>query len=86
MGRGPHPRAARRTSGSVGSEISSRQAQEPTAMRWTRSSARSTRRRRPRFSGTAVRQAVLLRYGDDPEIEPGALWVRVLLNAGLPEE
>ena len=35
---------------------------------------------RARFPGTAVRQAVLLQYGDDPEIEPGDLWVRVLLN------
>ena len=35
---------------------------------------------RARFSGTAVRQAVLLQYGDDPEIEPGDLWVRVLLD------
>jgi hypothetical protein len=35
---------------------------------------------RARFPGTAVRQAVLLKYGDDPEIEPGDLWVRVLLD------
>ncbi len=35
---------------------------------------------RARFSGTAVRQAVLLQYGDDLEIEPGDLWVRVLLD------
>ena len=35
---------------------------------------------RARFLGTAVRQAVLLQYGDDPEIEPGDLWVRVLLD------
>lgn len=39
-----------------------------------------------RFPGTAVRQAMLLQYGDDPEIEPGALWVRVLLGAGRPED
>jgi hypothetical protein len=26
---------------------------------------------RARFPGSAVRQAVLLQYGDDPEIEPG---------------
>ena len=26
---------------------------------------------RGRFPGTAVPQAVLLQYGDDPEIEPG---------------
>jgi Arc/MetJ-type ribon-helix-helix transcriptional regulator len=35
---------------------------------------------RARFPGTAVRQAVLLQYGDDPEIGPGDLWVRVLLD------
>ena len=39
-----------------------------------------------RFPGTAVRQAVLLQYGDDPEIEPGDLWVRVLLDADGPED
>ena len=33
---------------------------------------------RARFPGSAVRQAVLLQYGDDPEIGPGDLWVRVL--------
>ena len=37
-----------------------------------------------RFPGGAVRQAVLLQYGDDPEIEPGDLWVRVLLAADGP--
>ena len=40
---------------------------------------------RARFPGTAVRQAVL-QYGDDPEIEPGDLWVQVLLNADRPED
>jgi hypothetical protein len=35
---------------------------------------------RARFPATAVRQAVLLQYGDDPLIEPGDLWVRVLLD------
>ena len=35
---------------------------------------------RARFPGTAVRQAVLLQYGDDPQIEPGDLWIRVLLD------
>ncbi len=29
---------------------------------------------------------MLLRYGDDPEIEPGDLWVRVLLDADGPED
>jgi hypothetical protein len=41
---------------------------------------------RARFPGGVIKQAVLLRYGDDPEIEPGELWVRVLLPAGRPEE
>jgi len=39
-----------------------------------------------RFPGDVIKQAVLLHYGDDPEIEPGELWVRVLLRAGRPEE
>ena len=33
-----------------------------------------------------MRQVVLLQYGDDPEIEPGDLWVRVLLAADGPED
>jgi hypothetical protein len=41
---------------------------------------------RERFPGDAVRQVVLLQYGDDPEIEPGDLWVRVLLAADGPED
>jgi len=41
---------------------------------------------RARFPGTAVRQAVLLQYGDDPEIGPGDLWVRVLLDADGPQD
>ena len=41
---------------------------------------------RVRFPRTAVRQAVLLQYGDDPEIGPGDLWVRVLLDADRPED
>src|SRR5580692_120362 len=41
---------------------------------------------RTRFPGGAVRQVVLLQYGDDPEIEPGDLWVRVLLDADGPED
>jgi Arc/MetJ-type ribon-helix-helix transcriptional regulator len=41
---------------------------------------------RKRFPGTAVRQAVLLHYGDDPEIGPGDLWVRVLLDADGPQD
>ena len=39
-----------------------------------------------RFPGGAVRQVVLLQYGDDPEIEPGDLWVRVLLVADGPDD
>ena len=39
-----------------------------------------------RFQGGMVRQVVLLQYGDDPEIEPGDLWVRVLLDADGPED
>lgn len=41
---------------------------------------------RARFPGGAVRQVVLLQYGDDPQIEPGDLWVRVLLEADGPED
>jgi hypothetical protein len=41
---------------------------------------------RARFPGTAVREAVLLHYGDDPEIGPGDLWVRVLFDADGPED
>ena len=41
---------------------------------------------RARFPGTAMRQAVLLQYGDDPEIGPGDLWVRVLLDADGPQD
>jgi hypothetical protein len=41
---------------------------------------------RTRFPGDVIKQAVLLHYGDDPEIEPGELWVRVLLRADRPED
>jgi hypothetical protein len=41
---------------------------------------------RARFPGDVIKQAVLLHYGDDPEIEPGELWVRVLLRADRREE
>ena len=41
---------------------------------------------RARFPADVIKQAVLLHYGDDPEIEPGELWVRILLPAGRPEE
>jgi hypothetical protein len=39
-----------------------------------------------RFPGHAVRRVVLLHYGDDPEIEPGELFVRVFLRADRPED
>ena len=39
-----------------------------------------------RFPGDAVGRVVLLHYGDDPEIEPGELWVRVFLRADRPED
>jgi hypothetical protein len=36
---------------------------------------------RARFPGNAVRQAVVLDYGDDPVVEPGELMVRVVIEA-----
>ena len=41
---------------------------------------------RARFPGNVIKQAVLLHYGDDPEIQPGDLFVRVLLRADRPED
>jgi hypothetical protein len=41
---------------------------------------------RTRFPGAAVCRALLLKYGDDPQIEPGDLWVRVLLDSDGPED
>jgi hypothetical protein len=41
---------------------------------------------RTRFPGAAVRQVVLLQHGDDPQIEPRDLWVRVLLDSVGPED
>jgi hypothetical protein len=41
---------------------------------------------RARFPADVIRQAVLLHHGDDPEIEPGELWVRILLPADRPED
>jgi len=38
-----------------------------------------------RFPGGAVSRVRLLRYGDDPEVEPGDLWVRVIPAADGPE-
>ena len=41
---------------------------------------------RARFPADVIKQAVLLHHGDDPEIEPGQLWVRILLPADRPED
>ena len=41
---------------------------------------------RARFPGAAVRHVALLQYGDDPQIEPRDLWVRVLLDSDGPED
>ena len=41
---------------------------------------------RARFPADVIKQAVLLHHGDDPEIEPGELWVRILLPADRPED
>jgi hypothetical protein len=41
---------------------------------------------RKRFAGGAVKQVRLLQYGDDPEVEPGEVWVRVLVEADGPED
>jgi hypothetical protein len=41
---------------------------------------------RTRFPGAAVRRVVLLQYGDDPQIEPRDLWIRVLLDSDGPED
>jgi hypothetical protein len=39
-----------------------------------------------RFPDGAVRRVLLLQYGDDPEIEPGDLWVRAVPAAEGPED
>src|ERR1700689_5440869 len=41
---------------------------------------------RTRFPGAAVRHVALLQYGDDPQIDPRDLWVRVLLDSPGPED
>ena len=41
---------------------------------------------RTRFPGGAVRRVALLQYGDDPQIEPRDLWVRVLLHSDGPSD
>jgi hypothetical protein len=39
-----------------------------------------------RFPAGLIKQTLLLHHGDDPEIEPGQLWVRVLLPADRRED
>ena len=39
-----------------------------------------------RFPGGAVSRVRLLQYGDDPEVEPGDLWVLVIPAADGPED
>jgi hypothetical protein len=41
---------------------------------------------RTRFPDAAVRQVVLLQHGDDPQIEPRDLSVRVILDSGGPDD
>jgi len=41
---------------------------------------------RARFPGDAVRRVILLQHGDDPQIEPRDLWVRVLLDSDGPDD
>jgi hypothetical protein len=41
---------------------------------------------RTRFPGAAVRQVALLQHGDDPQIEPRDLWVRVIPTTDGPED
>ena len=39
------------------------------------------------FPDGGVQRVALLQYGDDPQVEPGGLWVRVFFKvAGVPEE
>jgi hypothetical protein len=38
------------------------------------------------FPGGGVQRVVLLQHGDDPQVEPGGLWVRVFIKmAGTPD-
>jgi hypothetical protein len=41
---------------------------------------------RERFPGAAIEKVAVLQYGDDPEIEPGELLARVVLQSGKSEE
>ena len=39
------------------------------------------------FPDDGVQRVVLLQHGDDPQVEPGGLWVRVLVEvAGIPSD
>ncbi|HXY81070.1 MAG TPA: hypothetical protein VEH55_06845 [Gaiellaceae bacterium] len=38
-----------------------------------------------RFPEGAVREVVLLAYGENPAIEPGRVWIRVVIDPGTPE-
>jgi hypothetical protein len=41
---------------------------------------------RERFQGAPIQSVAVLQYGDDPEIEPGELLARVVIEAGSGEE
>ena len=41
---------------------------------------------RERLSGAPIERVAVLQYGDDPEIEPGELLARVVLQSGASEE
>ena len=41
---------------------------------------------RERLPGQAIEEVAVLQYGDDPEIEPGELLARIVLQAGEKEE
>ena len=41
---------------------------------------------RARFPEGAVREVMLLTYGEDPAIEPGRMWIRVVINPGSTSE
>ena len=41
---------------------------------------------RERFPEGAVREVVLLAYGEDPAIEPGRAWIRVVIDPGSTRE
>jgi len=39
------------------------------------------------FPDDGVQRVVLLQHGDDPQVEPGGLWVRVFFKvAGIPPD